>query len=60
MLKKDQVLATIRDLPDQFSIDDLFERLIILEKIEHGLEDISKGRTIDHDEAKEKMKKWQK
>lgn len=60
MLKKDQVLATIQSLPEQFSMDDLFERLIILEKIERGLQEVSEGKTMSIEEAKEKIRKWQK
>jgi predicted transcriptional regulator len=36
----------------------LFERLIILEKIERGMADIEAGRTIMHEELKKKMETW--
>lgn len=37
MLLKEKVLKSINDLPDEFSIDELVEQLIIFEKIEIGL-----------------------
>ena len=37
MLRKQQVIESIQQLPDQFSVDDLIERVIVLQKIERGL-----------------------
>jgi len=60
MLVKEKVLEAIQSLPDKFSIDDLVERLIILEKIHIGLQQASEGKTLSNTEAKEKLKKWLK
>lgn len=60
MLVKEKVLETIRSLPEEFSLDELFERLILLEKINTGLQEVEEGKVVSQEEAKEKMKKWQK
>lgn len=60
MLVKEKVLETIRSLPEEFSLDELFERLILLEKINTGLQEVEEGKIVSQEEAKEKMKKWQK
>lgn len=60
MLVKEKVLETIQSLPDEFSLDELVDRLILLEKINTGLEQVEEGKTVSQEEAKEKMKKWQK
>ena len=60
MLTKDKVLEAITNLPEEFSLDDLMDRLIILEKIERGLAEVAKGETVSQEEAKEKMNKWLK
>lgn len=60
MLVKEKVLETIRSLPEEFSLDDLFERLIFLEKINTGLQEVEEGKVMSQKEAKEMMKKWQK
>ena len=60
MLTKERVLEVITDLPDKFSIDDLVERLIILDKIERGLLEVQVGKVVSQEEAKEKMSKWLK
>jgi predicted transcriptional regulator len=60
MLTKDKIIETIQAMPEKKfeDIDVLFERLIILEKIERGVADIEAGRTITHEELKKKMETW--
>lgn len=60
MLVKEKVLETIRSLPDEFSLDELVDRLIFLEKINAGLQEVGEGKIVSQEEAKERMKKWQK
>jgi len=58
MLTKEKLIHTINELPDKFSIEDLFDRIILLEKIEIGIAQSKAGKTLTNDEAKEKLKKW--
>jgi hypothetical protein len=60
MLSKDQILQSIKDLPDTFSIDELFERIILLHKIELGMEQSNSGKVNTTEQAKDKLKKWLK
>lgn len=60
MLTKEAVIKSMNDLPDKFSIDDLLERLIILQKIEIGLGQSKNGQTFSTEEVKEKLKEWLK
>ena len=60
MLTKEKLLQTIKDLPDKFSLDDVLDRIILLQKIEIGLEQSQAGQTNSTDEAKGKLKKWLK
>ncbi|UKJ09124.1 hypothetical protein [Solitalea lacus] len=60
MLTKEQLIQTIKDLPEKFSLDDLLDRIILLQKIEIGLEQSNSGQTLTTDQAKEKLKKWLK
>ena len=60
MLSKDKILQTLKDLPDTFSIDELFDRIILLNKIEIGLEQSNSGNVSTTDQAKDKLKKWLK
>ncbi len=58
MLSKEKLIQTIRELPDSFSVDDLFERIILLQKIEIGMEQSKAGQVHTTQEAREKLKKW--
>ena len=60
MLTKTQLLNSIKDLPEKFSFDDLIDRIILLQKIESGLEQSASGKTSSTKVAKEKLKKWLK
>ena len=60
MLTKAQVLSSLQNMPDQFSIDELMDKLILLQKIESGLQQSKKGETYSTQEAKEMLKQWPK
>ena len=60
MLTKNQLIKTIKDLPEQFSMDDLLDRIMLLQKIEFGLDQSASGQTLTKTQAKEKLKKWLK
>ncbi|CAD5282971.1 MULTISPECIES: hypothetical protein [unclassified Imperialibacter] len=60
MITKDQVIISLKDMPDQFSIDELMDKLILLQKIEAGLAQSKKGEVHSSKEAKEMLKQWSK
>ena len=55
MLLKEKVIEVIQSLPDEFSIDDLVEQLIVLHKIETGLHQVGEGQTLTTGEARKKL-----
>lgn len=57
-MKKSTVIESLNKLPDEFSIDEIIERLIIIEKIEKGREDVKNGRVNTEEQAKAKLGKW--
>jgi hypothetical protein len=56
MLTKQKVLASIKELSSRFSVDDLIDRIILLQKVETGLEQSKKGNVKSSEEAKKQMK----
>ena len=61
MMKKQKILETIKDLPNEVNLNDLFEQLWVAEKIERGLEQIEKGEMISQKKVVEHFKKkWGK
>lgn len=57
-MKKTAVIESISKLPDEFSIDEIIERLIIIEKIDKGRQQIKEGKINTEDQAKTKLNKW--
>lgn len=58
MISKAKLKAKIDKLPESFTMDELIDRLVFAEKIEAGLDDCNKGRTISEKELENKMKQW--
>ncbi len=58
MVKKESLLKSIEDLPDQFSIDELMDKIIFLHKIENGLEQSKNNQITPNDKVKDELKKW--
>ena len=59
-MNKQVAIDSIKDMPQDFELDELIERLVVLEKIEKGRKDIQTGNTFSHEEAKGKLDKWLK
>lgn len=60
MLTKEKVKKTIDRLPEKFTVDQIIEELVVLNKIEEGLKDIEEGRVFTTDQVKEELKTWLK
>lgn len=60
MLTKKQVLSTIKGMPDLFETTQLFDQILLLNKIEVGRQQIKRGKSFSSDDAKKKLKKWLK
>lgn len=59
-MKKATVIHALNELPGEFKLDALLERLIVLEKIDAGLKEAKAGKTISHESVKKMVAKWQK
>ena len=60
MLTRIQVFNTVENLPEQFSIDQLIEKLRFIEKVEKGIAQSESGSVNTKEEAKQKLSKWLK
>lgn len=58
MITKQVVLDSLKQLPDEFKLDTLMEKLFLLEKIEQSREQSRKGEVISHEDLKEEINKW--
>jgi hypothetical protein len=58
MLTKEKLIETIRQLPPNFSVDEIIDRIYLLEKIETGLQQSTDGQTTPDEEIDKKLPKW--
>ncbi len=59
-MKKDKVLATVAELPNEFELDVLLEKLVFMEKVEKGLNQIEEGKVKTQQEVKDLVQQWRK
>ena len=60
MLTKKKVLESIQELPASFSSEEVIDRIILLDKIQTGMDQSKKGETLSLKQAETKLKKWLK
>lgn len=58
MIKKTQLKETIKSFPEEFTLEELVDKLILLDKIEKGNRDSIEENTLSEVELEEEMKKW--
>ena len=60
-MKKQEVLEAVNEFPKEINLSDLFERLMVIEKIEKGLVQIDQNETIPQEKVVAHFKnKWRK
>jgi hypothetical protein len=60
-MKKAVVIETLSSFDDEFDAEALIERLLFIEKVEKGMQDVKDGRVMNLNDAKQKfLDKWQK
>jgi len=58
MLTKEKLNRTIKNLPDSFTIDELIDQIIFMEKVEEGFQQSEKGHVISNEDVKAMIDKW--
>lgn len=58
MLIKSNVIKTIAGFPDKFSIDELVDKMILLDKIEKGVHQANNNQVISDAELDNMIKEW--
>jgi predicted transcriptional regulator len=60
MTTKEKMIQTVKELPEDASVEDAMERLLLLAKVERGLAQGDCGETVSHQDVKDRMAKWLK
>lgn len=58
MVTKSQLKETIDQLPDQFSVDEVIDKIILVDKINRGNLQSEKNETLSEKEVDKEMAKW--
>jgi len=59
-MKREKVIEAVNELPPEFNLEDLMERLVFIEKVNKGLDQLKEGKTLTHEEVKNEISKWRK
>jgi len=57
-MTKEKLLEAVKDLPDNFELEDLFDRLLLIKRIEEGVRQSQQGETLTEAEAKNYLGRW--
>ncbi|MBK6284788.1 MAG: hypothetical protein IPF54_21085 [Draconibacterium sp.] len=60
MLTKEKIHYTIDSLPDNLTIDQVIDQMILLDKVEQGIKDVDEGKVYSTEAVKDKLNKWLK
>ena len=52
------MLKTVREVPDDCSIDEIADRIEFLAAVRKGLDQLDSGEGIPHDEIKKQLASW--
>ncbi len=58
MLTKNKLKEQIDKMPEDFSLDELIEKLILIEKIESGNKQSESGEVISENELENEIERW--
>lgn len=58
MTVKERVLELVASMPDESTLDDIGYELYAIESIQGGLDELDRGESLSHEEARKKLEKW--
>ena len=58
MLTKEKVISEISAMPEPLQLDDILEKIVLINEIEIGIEQSIQNKTIDDDELDKRIEQW--
>ena len=58
MLTKRKLIETLDKFPERFTVDELIDKIILIDKIERGNQQSEEEETISEDDLDKEMQKW--
>jgi len=60
MITQEQISTVLKNLPGEFSIDELVDKLILVENNEEAIKQGERGETYSTEEARALLRQWSK
>ena len=60
MNTKEKIIQGLKKLPDTVTVDDILDQIILIEKIEKGIEQSENNQVVHDDELDKRLGKWLK
>jgi hypothetical protein len=58
MITKTQLIESLDRLPEKFTLDELMDRIVLIDKIERGDEQSKRNETFTEEELDQEMAQW--
>jgi len=58
MKMNEAIIKVLETLPEEGTLDEAIERLVLLYNINKGLIDMKAGNTFSHEEARKRFEQW--
>ena len=59
-MKKEKVKELTEEMPIEFEVEELIEKLVFIDKVEKGINQLNERKTLANNVVKEKFEEWQK
>lgn len=57
MITKKQILSSMKELPESFSAEEIIDKIILLQKIDMGIEQSKEGKVVSENDARKRLLK---
>lgn len=58
MLSREKIIATLQKMPEQVDLEEVLDRIILLDKIESGLKQSKAGLITSDEDLDKKLPEW--
>ena len=58
MTTKDKIISSIKNLPDSVTIDDILDQIMLVEKIDKGIQQSNNNQIVLDDDFDRRLGKW--
>lgn len=57
-MKREKAIEAAGQMPPDFQVEQLIEKLIFMEKVEEGINDVENNNLVDHGEVVRQVSSW--